>query len=139
MCGLPAVCREKLPGRRRGARPLCQAHADAVFGADDPPWRRWDAKTRRNIVEEWLRGMTILAHGGGRPAEELLGRDRHSQRHRHRDDQADIATDAGRGPRPAGEHPVGEGGPLSCRRIRAILTSRVEKFVKVRSSTRRER
>jgi hypothetical protein len=37
MCGLPAVCGEKLPGRRRKARGLCRAHADAVFGAEDPP------------------------------------------------------------------------------------------------------
>jgi hypothetical protein len=47
-------------------------HADAVFGAEDPPWRRLDAKTRRDIVEECLRGMTILAHGSGRPTGELL-------------------------------------------------------------------
>jgi len=65
MCGLPAVCGEKLPGRRHKARLLCQAHADAVFGSQDPPWRRLDARTQRDIVEEWLRGMTILAHGGG--------------------------------------------------------------------------
>ena len=38
----------------------------------DPPWRRLDARTRRDIVEEWLRGMAILAHGGGRPTDELL-------------------------------------------------------------------
>lgn len=31
-----------------------------------------DAKTQREIVEEWLRSMTILAHGGGRPLGELL-------------------------------------------------------------------
>jgi hypothetical protein len=37
MCGLPAVCGEKLPGRRRKVRALCQRHADAVFGAEDPP------------------------------------------------------------------------------------------------------
>jgi hypothetical protein len=47
-------------------------HADAVFGAEDPPWRRLDAKTRRDIVEECLRGMTILAHGGGRPTGQPL-------------------------------------------------------------------
>jgi len=52
MCGLPAVCGEKLPGRRRKARVLCQAHADAVFGAENPPWRRLDAKTQRDIVED---------------------------------------------------------------------------------------
>jgi hypothetical protein len=72
LCGLPAVCGEKLPGRRHKVRALCQAHADAVFGAADPPWRRQDARTRRDIAEDWLRGMTILAHGAGRPAEELL-------------------------------------------------------------------
>lgn len=72
MCGLPAVCGEKLPGRRHKVRALCQAHADAVFGSQDPPWRHMDARTQRDIAEEWLRGMTILAHGGGRPAGELL-------------------------------------------------------------------
>ena len=72
MCGLPAVCGEKLPGRRHKVRALCQAHADAVFGTQDPPWRHLDAKTQRDIVEEWLRGMTILAHSGGRPMDELL-------------------------------------------------------------------
>jgi hypothetical protein len=51
---------------------LCQSHAEAVFGPDDPPWRRLDAKTQREIVEDWLRGMTILAHPAGRPIEELL-------------------------------------------------------------------
>lgn len=72
ICGLTAVCGEKLPGRRHKVRALCQTHADAVFGSQDPPWRRLDAKTQRDIVEEWLRGMTILAHGGGRPVNELL-------------------------------------------------------------------
>jgi len=72
MCGLPAVCGEKLPGRRRKARGLCQAHADAVFGAEDPPWRHWDARTQRDITEEWLRSMTILAHGVGRPMKDLI-------------------------------------------------------------------
>jgi len=72
LCGLPAVCGEKLPGRRHKARALCQAHADAVFGTADPPWRRWDARTRRDIAQDWLRGMTILAHRAGRPADELL-------------------------------------------------------------------
>lgn len=72
ICGLPAVCGEKLPGRRHKVRALCQAHADAVFGSQDPLWRRLDAKTQRDIVGEWLRGMTILAHGGGRPMNELL-------------------------------------------------------------------
>jgi hypothetical protein len=37
MCGLPAVCGEKLPGRRHKVRGLCQSHADAVFGSQDPP------------------------------------------------------------------------------------------------------
>jgi hypothetical protein len=72
MCGLPAACGEKLPGRRHKVRGLCQAHADAVFGAEDPPWRRWDARTQRGITEEWLRSMTILAHGAGRPLKDLL-------------------------------------------------------------------
>lgn len=72
MCGLPAVCGEKLPGRRRKVRALCQQHADAVFGSEDPPWRRLDAKTQREIVDEWLSAMTILAHGAGRPLEELF-------------------------------------------------------------------
>jgi hypothetical protein len=43
-----------------------------VFGPDDPPWRRQDAKTQREIVEEWLRGVTILAHPHGRSMEEML-------------------------------------------------------------------
>jgi hypothetical protein len=51
---------------------LCQAHGEAVFGAENPPWRLIDAKTRRDIVEEWLRSMTILANGAGRPLDELL-------------------------------------------------------------------
>lgn len=72
MCGLPAVCGEKLPGRKHKVRALCQTHSDAIFGADDPPWKRLDAKTQRGIVQEWLRGMTILAHGGHRPMDELL-------------------------------------------------------------------
>jgi hypothetical protein len=72
MCGMAAVCEEKLPGRRHKVRPLCQRHADAIFGFEDPPWRRLDAKTQREIVNEWLRAMTILAHGVGRPLEELL-------------------------------------------------------------------
>lgn len=72
MCGLPAVCGEKLPGRRHKVRALCQAHADAVLGTQDPPWQRLDAKTQRDIVEDWLRAMTILAHGGHRPMGELL-------------------------------------------------------------------
>ena len=54
MCGMLGVCGEKLPGRRRKPRALCQRHADAVFGAEDPPWRRLDAKTTREIVDEWL-------------------------------------------------------------------------------------
>jgi hypothetical protein len=73
ICGLPAVCGEKLPGRRHKARALCQTHADAIFGVQDPPWRHLDARTQRDIVEEWLRGMTILAQGAAvRPADELL-------------------------------------------------------------------
>jgi hypothetical protein len=66
ICGLAAVCGEKLPGKRRKTRPLCQAHADAVFGMDNPPWKRLDDKPQREIVEEWLRAITIMAHGGHR-------------------------------------------------------------------------
>jgi hypothetical protein len=51
---------------------LCQSHADAVFGLEDPPWKRLDAKSQREIVDEWLRAITILAHGGHRPPGELL-------------------------------------------------------------------
>ena len=36
ICGLTAVRGERLPGRRHKVRALCQAHADAVFGAQDP-------------------------------------------------------------------------------------------------------
>lgn len=72
ICGLPAVCGEKLPGRRHKVRALCQSHADAVFGLEDPPWKRLDAKPQREIVDEWLRSITILAHGGHRPPAELL-------------------------------------------------------------------
>jgi hypothetical protein len=72
ICGLPAVAGEKLPGRRRKVRALCQAHTDAIFGADDPIWRRLDAKTQREIVDEWMRAMTILANGSGRPLKELF-------------------------------------------------------------------
>jgi len=64
--------RERLPGRSHKTRPLCQSHADAVFGIQDPPWRRLDEKPQREIVEEWLRSITILAHGGHRPPAELL-------------------------------------------------------------------
>lgn len=74
MCGLPAVCGEKLPGRRHKVRPLCQRHADAVFGSENPLWRHLDAKTQREIVNEWLSAMTILAHGAGRPLEELFAK-----------------------------------------------------------------
>ena len=72
ICGLPAVCGEKLPGRRHTVRALCQSHADAVFGLDDPAWKRLDAKSQREIADEWLRSITILAHGGHRPRGELL-------------------------------------------------------------------
>lgn len=72
ICGLPAVSGEKLPGRRRKVRGLCQSQADAIFGLQDPPWRRLDAKPQREIVDEWLRTITVLAHGGGRPVSELL-------------------------------------------------------------------
>lgn len=73
MCGLPAVCGEKLPSRRRKVRGLCQVHADAVFGPSDPPWRRLEAKTQREIVDEWLRGLTILAgNDGGCDPQELM-------------------------------------------------------------------
>jgi len=63
ICGLTAVYGEKLPGRRRKVRALCQAHADAIFGAQDPPWQAIDDKTQRDIVNDWLRGITILAEG----------------------------------------------------------------------------
>ena len=53
-------------------RALCQSHADAVFGLEDPPWKRLDAKSQREIADEWLRSITILAHGGHRPPGELL-------------------------------------------------------------------
>jgi hypothetical protein len=72
MCGLPAVCGERLPGRSHKVRWLCQRHADAVFGTQDPPWKRLDAKTQRDIVNEWLRAMTIMASGAGRPLEEVF-------------------------------------------------------------------
>jgi hypothetical protein len=72
MCGMLAVCGEKLPGRRHTVRALCQSHADAVLGLDDPPWKRLDAKSQREIADEWLRSITILAHGGHRPPAELL-------------------------------------------------------------------
>jgi hypothetical protein len=72
ICGLTAVCGEKLPGKRHKVRALCQSHADAVFGMQDPPWRQLDEKTQREIVDEWLRSITILAYGGHRPAGELL-------------------------------------------------------------------
>ena len=64
--------RENLPGRRHKVRGLCQAHADAVFGSEDPLWRRLDAKTWRDIIKERLRGITIRAYGGGRSMNELL-------------------------------------------------------------------
>ncbi|MGW4412046.1 hypothetical protein ACWEJ6_49170 [Nonomuraea sp. NPDC004702] len=72
ICGMSAVCGQKLPGQRRRVRPLCQAHADAVFGARDPAWRRMDAKTQREIVEEWLRGMTLLTCNADRPVGEVF-------------------------------------------------------------------
>jgi hypothetical protein len=72
LCGLPAVCGEKLPGRRHRVRALCQSHADAVFGLEDPPWKRLDARSQREIADEWLRSITVLAHGGHRPPGELL-------------------------------------------------------------------
>lgn len=71
MCGAPAVCGQKPPGRGK-ARALCHAHADAVFGQADPAWRRLDATSLRKITEDWLRGMTILAHPQGHSVEELL-------------------------------------------------------------------
>ena len=43
ICGLAAICGEKLPGRRHKARLLCQAHADAVFGTESPPQQSPDA------------------------------------------------------------------------------------------------
>jgi hypothetical protein len=72
ICGLPAVCGERLPGRRHKVRALCQSHADAVFGLDYPAWKRLDAKSQREIADEWLRAMTVLAHGGHRPPADLL-------------------------------------------------------------------
>ena len=72
ICGLPAVPGEKLPGRRHRVRALCQSHANAVFGLQDPPWKRLDAKSQREIADEWLRSITILAHSGHRPPGELL-------------------------------------------------------------------
>ena len=72
ICGLPAVCGEKLPGRRHTVRALCQSHADAVFGLEDPPWKRLDARSQREIADEWLHAITVLAHGGHRPPGELL-------------------------------------------------------------------
>jgi hypothetical protein len=72
MCGLPAVCGQQVQGRRRKIRGLCQAHADAVFGMQDPPWRRLGSKTQREIVEEWLRAITILAHGSQRQVDEMM-------------------------------------------------------------------
>jgi len=71
LCGLPAVCGEKLPGRRHKVRALCQSHADAVCGLQDPPWKRLDAESQREIADEWLRSITVLAHGGHRPPAEL--------------------------------------------------------------------
>lgn len=64
--------RGKLPGRRHTVRALCQSHADAVFGLEDPAWKRLDARSQREIADEWLRAMIILAHGGHRPPAELL-------------------------------------------------------------------
>lgn len=74
ICGLTAVAGEKLPGRRRKVRALCQTHANAVFGAEDPLWRRMDAKTQKDIVDDWLRGITILSDGSRqrRPISEQL-------------------------------------------------------------------
>jgi hypothetical protein len=72
MCGLPAVCGERLPGRSHKVRGLCQRHADAVFGTQDAPWKRLDAKTQRDIVNEWLRAITILVNSAGRPLGELF-------------------------------------------------------------------
>lgn len=40
--------------------------------ASGPSWRRMDAKTGRDVSEEWLRAMTIMADGGDRPLGELL-------------------------------------------------------------------
>ncbi len=72
-CGEPAVCGQKPPGRRRRrAQALCARHADAVFGPDDPPWARIDAKTGRDLVNEWMRALTIVSHGRGRRPAELL-------------------------------------------------------------------
>ncbi|GAA2448296.1 hypothetical protein GCM10010191_77160 [Actinomadura vinacea] len=68
MCGSPAET------ARCKVRGLCQTHADAVFGAEHPPWRRLDAGPQREIVDDWLRGLSVLAHGGHRPLEELMAR-----------------------------------------------------------------
>jgi hypothetical protein len=71
-CGDPAVCGQKPPGRRQRAQALCARHAAAVFGPDDPPWARVDAKTGRDLVNEWMRALTIVSHPGGRHPAELL-------------------------------------------------------------------
>jgi hypothetical protein len=71
-CGEPAVGGQKPPGRRRRAQALCARHADAVFGPDDPPWARIDAKTGRDLVNEWVRALTIVSHSRGRHPRELL-------------------------------------------------------------------
>ena len=60
ICGLPAVCGEKLPGRRHTVRALCQSHADAVFGLEDPPWKRLDAETQRAVNR--LRDREAMVH-----------------------------------------------------------------------------
>jgi hypothetical protein len=39
MCGKTAAFGEKLPGRKHKTRLLCPAHAEATFGAQDPPRR----------------------------------------------------------------------------------------------------
>jgi hypothetical protein len=70
-CGEPAMCGQKLAGRRRRVRGLCSRHADAVFGPADPPWQRLDAKPMRETVHEWMAGLTIVSHAAGRAPQEL--------------------------------------------------------------------
>jgi hypothetical protein len=43
-----------------------------VFGPDGPPWERIYAVTSRELVEEWMRALTIFSNSQGRALEELL-------------------------------------------------------------------
>ncbi|GAA1770769.1 hypothetical protein GCM10009734_94350 [Nonomuraea bangladeshensis] len=82
MCGLPAICGEHVPGRDE-IRGLCAAHAEAVFGPENPSWKQLDSIATRELFEEWLRGMTIVAHAKGRSSEEIMAEiaavNRHSE------------------------------------------------------------